>query len=102
MVCGQGMSGTRLYLSAGGHDWTEVLRFHPDARPAVEALVDEAFETAVQVISKRRSDLERLADALVEKGELSGRESAQILEGEAPSSLTPTEPLSESEPTHYM
>jgi len=81
----------RMWLSTGQQDQltflseTEsdtvlsTLKSRPDVQKKVEALLQECMSEVKTIIEKRRDDVRKLANALIERGRLSGDEIAQLL-----------------------
>jgi len=85
----------RMWLSTGQQDQltflseTEsdtvlsTLKSRPDVQKKVEALLQECMSEVKTIIEKRRDDVRKLANALIEKGRLSGDEINQLLKPKA-------------------
>ena len=81
----------RMWLSTGQQDQliflaeTEVepvlstLRSRPDIQKKVEELLQECMSEVKTIIERRRDDVRKLANALIERGRLSGNEINQLL-----------------------
>ncbi|MEN3142343.1 AAA family ATPase [Ochrobactrum sp. WV_118_8] len=81
----------RMWLSTGQQDQltflaeTEIdpvlstLRSRPDVQKKIEALLQECMSEVKTIIEKRRDDVRKLANALIERGRLSGDEINKIL-----------------------
>nr|WP_278434120.1 AAA family ATPase [Brucella anthropi] len=81
----------RMWLSTGQQDQliflaeTEVepvisaLRNRPDIQKKVEALLQECMTEVKEIVEKRRDDVRKLANALIENGRISGDEISQLL-----------------------
>lgn len=81
----------RMWLSTGQQDQliflaeTEIdpvlatLKSRPDVQKKVEALLQECMFEVKSIIERRREDVRKLADALIQRGRLSGDEIAEVL-----------------------
>lgn len=81
----------RMWLSTGQQDQliflaeTEVepvlsaLRSRPDIQKKVETLLQECMSEVKTIIERRRDDVRKLANSLIEKGRLTGDEISQLL-----------------------
>lgn len=81
----------RIWLSTGQDDsltfWAPpdmepvlaALRIRPDVQQKVEKLLQQCMKEARLILERRRSDVRLLADALIERGRLSGDEIRELL-----------------------
>lgn len=90
MEASMGLGGGLTYLSAvDPDDLIRLVQFDHLTRSRVEKTISDCYAQAKKIISSRRSDVERLALALRERGILSGKEVREIIDEQQCLKLVP-------------
>lgn len=80
MELSTGQSDRLIYLAAPDEDSVlAALKGRPDVQKKVEATLQSCMSEARAVVEKRRDDIRKIADALIERGHLTGNEISELL-----------------------
>lgn len=90
MEASMGLGSSFAFLSAvGSDDLLRLVQIDHLVRSRVEKTIAECHEEAKRIARERRSDIERLARELVDKGRLTGEEVTEILDEQPRLKLVP-------------
>ncbi|MHA6642726.1 AAA family ATPase [Mesorhizobium sp. A623] len=90
MEASVGLGSSLAFLSAvGSDDLMRLVQIDHVVRMRVEKVLADCYEQAKEIVRERRSDVERLAHALVVRGKLSGDEVTDILDEQPRLKLVP-------------
>lgn len=90
MEASMGLGSSLAFLAtAGSDDLLRLVQIDHVIRLRVEKTIAECYEEAKKIARERRSDIERLAHALVDKGRLTGAEVTEVLDEQPRLKLVP-------------